>query len=136
MFCKSSQPDTGNSIALPNPGLFRCAATRLWQDEKPQPGEIYPERMFVDHFDHDGCPQGLLALYDKSTSEDEIRAAINQRYGKWTKDRPEHQYLWRVEPERFVIQLGTIKGKKNKCMADEEMRQLIYLSLDVGKTMK
>lgn len=91
--------------------------------------------MFVDHFDKDGCPQGLLALYDKSTSEGEIRAAINQRYGKWSKGFPEG--LWKVEPERFVIQLATIKDKrKYKCFGEEEMRQLIYLSLDVGKTMK
>jgi hypothetical protein len=134
MFCQTSQPDSGKPVALPNPGLFHCAAMRLWQDEKPQPGEIYPERMFVDHFDKDGCPQGLLALYNKSTSLDEIRAAINQRYGQWSKGLP--QDLWRVEPERFAIQLVTIKGKKNKCMADEEMRQLIYLSFDVGKTMR
>lgn len=133
MFCQTSQSDGGKPIALPNPGLFRCAATRLWVDEKPQPAEIYPVRMFVDHYDKDGCPQGLLALYDKSTSEDEIRAAINQSYGKWNKGLPKN--LWRVESERFAIQLTTIKDKK-KCIAEEEMRQLIYLSFDVGKTMK
>jgi hypothetical protein len=132
MFCQSSQPETGKPVALPNPGLFQCAATRLWQDEKPQPGEIYPVRMFMDHFDKDGCPQGLLALYDKSTSEDQIRAAINQRYGK----RSKAENLWRVEAERFAIQLTTVKDNKKKCIPEEEMRQLIYLSFDVGKTIK
>lgn len=92
--------------------------------------------MFVDHFDKDGCPQGLLALYDKSTSEDEIRAAINQRYGKWVKVAGTVADVWRVEDERFAIQLATIKGKKNKCMAEEEMRQVIYLSFDVSKTFR
>ena len=122
MFCQTSQSDSRKAIALPNPRLFRCAATRLWQDEKPQPGETYPARMFVDHFDKDGCPQGILALYDKSISEDQIRAAINQRYGKWATVTGVVG-VWRVEDERFAIQLTTIKDKK-KCVGGEEMRQL------------
>lgn len=91
--------------------------------------------MFVDHFDKDGCPQGLLALYNKSTSEDEIRAAIDQRYGKWTKVNGAVK-VWRVEDERFAIQLATVTDKKKKCIPQEEMRQLIYLSFDAGKTMR
>ena len=89
--------------------------------------------MFVDHFDKDGCPQGIVALYDKTIPEDEIRAAIDQRYGKWVKVATGQVKVWRVEDARFAIQLATIAGSLAQpgCGEDKGMKQIIYLSFDV-----
>lgn len=55
-------------------------------------------------------------MYDKSVSLQEVKAAIDQRYGKWALAENDNASvpvkLWRVEPEKFAIQLAA---------ADKEM---------------
>jgi len=48
---------------------------------------------------------------------------VNERYGQWAKAefRTGPVRIWRIEPEKFVIQLA---------QADTGMVQLIYLSFD------
>jgi hypothetical protein len=69
----------------------------------------------------EGSAVGFTALYDKSVSIDQIKSAINKRYGKWALtiiNTPQHN-VWRVEHEKFAISLAT---------KDDGMKQLIYLA--------
>jgi hypothetical protein len=81
---------------------------------------VYPSKVLVDI--NDGGIIGLIALYNPSTSIDVIKAAIDERYGKWAapdfKTGPLN--LWRIEPEKFVIQLVKY---------DNGTIQLIYLTI-------
>jgi hypothetical protein len=46
---------------------------------------------------------GLTAVYDKSVSENELRAAIDALYKKWSlRDMP----IWRVETEHVAISIA------------------------------
>ena len=122
---------------LPSPNLMRCAATQLWQDEKVGAGTVYPVQVTMDHFDKSGCPQGMVAMYDKTVSVEDIKAALDRRYGKgaiW--DNSSHRVkLWRVESDKFAIQLATIDDslKETGTRGEKGMKSVIYLSFSLSK---
>jgi hypothetical protein len=66
--------------------------------------------------------QGVIATYDKSVSIDDIKMSIDERYGKWAlvSNGTEPVKLWRVEPEKFAIQLA---------VHEDGVKQVIYLPL-------
>ncbi len=121
---------------LPNPNFLTCSA-QLWATEKTDTGAIYPVQVIMDHFNKNGCPKGLVAMYDKTVSEDEIRSAINLRYSKWARADigPGPLRIWRVEDEKFVIQLATIQDshKETGESGHNGMKQVIYLAFSPGK---
>lgn len=80
---------------------------------------MYPKQLIIDF--KGGRPYGLTAIYDKAAPTGAIKAALNKDYGKWAVPRLDSPpvTMWRVEPEKLVIQLGT---------TDDGMPQLIYLS--------
>jgi hypothetical protein len=58
-----------------------------------------------------GVPYGLTAVYDKSVTIDDVEASINEHYSKWVYGKPTPNLkLWRIEPEKFVIQLSSHKS--------------------------
>jgi hypothetical protein len=69
----------------------------------------------------------MTALNDKSLSLEDIKAAMDERYGKWavTQLVP----VWRVEPEKFAIQLGISdkKGEKRN-MGEVGTKEVIYIA--------
>ena len=134
-------PENPRHIALPNPRLLGCGAPtcQLWLEENLPADAIYPLRMNLDIFDgfdppklrgadQNGAPYGLITWYDKSVLPEEVEAAINSVYGRSmvrdTEDTPVK--LWRVESEKFVIQL--VKCGKHFDGCDEGNIQLIYLA--------
>jgi len=90
-------------------------------DTIADPDAIYPWQVLVDF--NGGEVIGLTAFYDQPTSMDDLQAAVDERYGKWAMAsfRTGPVRLWRVEPEKFVIQLS---------VAASGMVQLIYLTFD------
>jgi hypothetical protein len=132
VFCQPKRPGSGKQIMLPSSSLMSCAATHLWQDAKAGTDSIYPVQVVMDHFDHEGCPQGIVALYGKTVSEEEIKTALDRRYSKWATPLAK---LWRVEPEKFVIQLATINDslKEEGVTGEKGMKQVIYLAFPVPK---
>jgi hypothetical protein len=73
----------------------------------------------------------MTALYDKSIPLDDIKAAIDKRYGKWAV--PEFANsplkLWRVEPEKFAITLSTADKKDEKRnIAEAGTKQALYIA--------
>ena len=73
----------------------------------------------------------MTALYDRSISLDDIKAAIDERYGKWAVSEFVNSpvKIWRVEPEKFAIQLNVASKKDEKRnIAEEGTRQAVYLA--------
>ena len=73
----------------------------------------------------------MTVLYDQPTTIDEVKAAVDERYGKWAQ--PEFGSsplrIWRVEPEKFAIQLSVADKKDEKRnIAEAGTKQAIYIA--------
>ena len=110
-------------VILPDPKLIRCSPSGCPSvlPGSKGPRLAYPWQVSLDYTD--GSVIGLTALYDEPVSVDDVRTAVNERYGKFAfnSNGKTPVNLWRVEPESLAISLS-----KN----DYGMVQLIYLSFD------
>jgi hypothetical protein len=129
----------GKRIVLPNPRLLRCQSSdcgQLWQDTPHGQNEIYPKQVVVDLFSQSPCPLGVMAYYDKSVSMDDLKSAIDERYGKWAfaNNNTAPVKLWRVQSEKFSIQLSDMDkriAKLAKLSGDREeigTKTVIYMA--------
>jgi hypothetical protein len=128
-------------VILPNPKLVRCtslACSQLWQDKAPEANDIYPKAVSVELPDNTPCALAVTAQYDKSVSFDDLKAAIDMRYGKWagvTNDTSPVK-SWRVEPDRFTIRLRTITEQDAKLSDDKfevGTKTVVYTSFQPTK---
>jgi hypothetical protein len=132
--CSRGKQGTVSRIVLPNPELLGTCPTKrpqLWRDPRTGNNVIYPAMFHID-LGRGGCSTGLTAWYDKSVSLEEVRTAINQRYGKWERTDLSNSKigLWRVESERFAMQLAELgKQDEDKGPGESGMKQLIYLPI-------
>jgi hypothetical protein len=121
--CASAQVgDAARKVVLPNPQLIHCRSlecSQLWKQESGEGHMLYPAQVLTDLVD--GEVVGLTAIYDKSVSTQEIRYAIQALYSKW--DYLHDGSLWRVEPEKLVLQLAE---------RTDGTKILIYLKLGPG----
>lgn len=110
-------------VILPNPKLIRCSTSSCPPvlADGTDPHAVYPWQVSLDYTN--GSVIGLTALYDQPTSMDDVQGVVNERYGQWAAAdfRTGPLRMWRVEPERFVIELS---------QADTGMVRLIYLTFD------
>jgi hypothetical protein len=102
-------------LVLPNASLLRCPSSdclQLWS-APAESNDVFPKQLIVDT-DH-GCIYGITVLYDKSVPVDEIISAINALYKQWSIKELNNSglHVWRVEPQRFSIQLA-IAGKDDQ----------------------
>ena len=77
------------------------------------------------------CIYGVTALYDKSIPFEDIASAIDARYTRWAKPDFAHAppRLWRVEPEKFAIQLSVAGREDEKSnVAEAGTVQAIYIA--------
>ncbi len=105
------------NIVLPNPKLLTCKfsdCSQLWLDKVAAANATFPKQLIIDS--NQRCIYGMTALYEKSISLEELEAAIDQQYGKWAVPGFEKSSirLWRVEPEKFAIQLSVADKKDEK----------------------
>ena len=73
----------------------------------------------------------MTAVYDKEISADDLKKAIDERYEKWAVPGFEKSQLklWRVEPEKFSIQLSVSgKNDEKKHFREAGTKQLIYIT--------
>jgi len=120
----SRPPSTGGppgKVILPDPEFLRCntsSCPSVLQDGK-DPRAVYPWQVSLDY--NHGSVIGLTALYDDPTSGGDVRAAVNERYGKFAfgSNGKTPVDMWRVEPEKLAISLST---------NEYGMVQLIYLT--------
>ncbi|GEM_PF-2199364 len=129
---QTAQERPRGHIILPSPQLLRCKATdcfQLWSGKPEERNAIFPKQFVVDM--NGDCLYGMTATYDKSVSVEAIKEAIDTEYGKWAlSDFAKSPIkLWRVQPEKFAIQLsepGTKDQKMNK--AEEGTKQVTYIA--------
>jgi hypothetical protein len=118
-----SSDETPGRISLPNPNLIRCSTSSCPPvlTDGTELRAVYPWQVSLDYTN--GSVIGLTALYDQPTSIGDVQAAIDERYRQWAMVdfRTGPLRLWRIEPERFVIQLS---------QTDTGMVRLIYLTFD------
>ena len=118
-------------LALPNPKLLRCSSSdcfQLWSEAIEQKA-IFPKQLIVDM--DQGCIYGMTALYDKSVPLDQIRSAIDDLYRQWSVNDlgNSNLHIWRVDPQKFVVQLGVAsKQDEKRNVAEAGTRQAIYLA--------
>lgn len=118
-------------LVLPNPKLLRCSSSdcfQLWSEGMDQKA-ISPKQMIID-MDH-GCIYGLTALYDKSVPLDRIKSEIDDLYKQWSLNYPSDSnlYIWRVESQKFAIDLSVSSKKDEKRnVAEAGTRQVIYIA--------
>lgn len=103
----AAQPrESTRKVVLPNPQLIHCHSAVCWQLWKQDLGDsaaVYPAQILTDLVK--GEIVGLTAVYDKSVSVDELRAAIDTLYGKWTF-HSDAISIWRVESEQFAVSIA------------------------------
>jgi hypothetical protein len=125
-------------VVLPNPKLLGCwsfACAQLWLINGPVGDAKYSKQLRIDLSDGstittpngslfefpNGVSYGLTAIYDKSVTIEAVEASINDHYAKWRYGDPTLAVkLWRVNPEKFVIQLTK---------SDEGAPEVIYLPI-------
>jgi hypothetical protein len=92
-------------IVMPNPQLIHChsaGCSQLWKQNPASGGAVYPAQIMTDFVN--GEVVGLTAVYDKSVSASELRAAIEALYGGSTFHGVAIS-TWRVESHRFSISM-------------------------------
>jgi hypothetical protein len=134
---ETTKDEKNARLVLPNPKLLRCGSSdcfQLWLEKSVQANPVFPKQVVIDM--NQGCLYGIRAIYDKSISVDDVKAAIDEQYRKWALplDDPSGPVkLWRVEPEKFAIQLSVGDKKTEKMnMADAGTKQAIYIAFGGG----
>jgi hypothetical protein len=129
----------GRNIVLPNANLLRCVSSdcsQLWEGDVPGGTDIYPNQLTIDLLDNKPCPLGIMARYDRSVALTDLKAALDHRYGKWADARnvTNPVKLWRVEPEKFAIQLSTVdKREARSAMQESATRTVIYMAFQPSR---
>jgi hypothetical protein len=122
--------ETRSRIVPPNPDLLRCkssACSQTWLEKSGQADAIFPKQVIIDM--NQDCLYGITALYDRSIPVDEIRNALDERYGKWAVSAAAPLRVWRVEPDKFAIQLSVAdKNDQERQIADVGTKQVIYIA--------
>lgn len=127
--CQMAQ-EGKTGIVLPNPKLLTCRGadcSQLWQKQSAD-GAVFPKQLSIDM--EQGCVYGMTARYDRSVSVEELTATIDEQYGKWTVphfDKGPHR-LWRVEPEKFAIQLVVLDKRDEKRGVEAGTKELILIA--------
>ena len=137
--CQTAKEEKSTRLVLPNAKLLRCKSSdcfQLWLEKSTEANAVFPKQVIIDM--NQNCLYGMTALYDKSISVEDVRAAIDERYGKWAlpsnDDAAVPVKLWRVEPEKFAIQLSVGDKKTEKMnIADAGTKQAIYVAFG-GRT--
>jgi hypothetical protein len=131
--CQTATEEKSARLVLPNAKLLRCKSSdcfQLWLEKPAEANAVFPKQLIIDM--NQNCLYGMTALYDKSIRVEDVRAAIDERYGKWAlplDDRSGPVKLWRVEPEKFAIQLSVGDKETEKMnIADAGAKQTIYIA--------
>jgi hypothetical protein len=129
-YSQTALKETRSRIILPNPDLLRCkslACSQTWLEKSEQPNAVFPKQVIIDM--NQDCLYGFTALYDSSIPLDEIRNALDDRYGKWAVSLANPLNVWRIEPDKFAIQLSVAdKNDQKRHIAEAGTKQVIYIA--------
>ena len=132
--CQTAKEENRTHLVLPNPKLLRCSSSDcflLWLEKPAEANAVFPKQTIIDM--NQNCLYGMRVLYDKSVPLADVKAAIDERYGKWAyaknDDATMPVKLWRVESEKFAIQLSVADKKDEKMnVAEAGTKEAIYIA--------
>jgi hypothetical protein len=76
----------------------------LWKPDSNERETVYPAQVLTDFVK--GEVVALTAVYDKSVSTEELRAAVNKLYRQEPVLHSDVMTTWRIEPEQFAISIS------------------------------
>jgi hypothetical protein len=107
--CHQPSQHVGQSrVVLPNAELLSCRfgeCAQMWSTAGANPGAITPWRVTVERLGDDPCPNGIVALYDKNVSMEELTAAVTERYGAAYLKGDVSGGTWKDASKNLVISL-------------------------------
>jgi len=102
-----SQHAGQSRVVLPNPELLHCRfgeCAQMWS-AVAKPGAITPWRVTIERLGNDPCPNGIVALYDKGVSLEELVDAVTERYGSPALKFDSPSGIWKDASKNLVIDL-------------------------------
>ncbi|HEV3036606.1 MAG TPA: hypothetical protein VHA33_02345 [Candidatus Angelobacter sp.] len=95
-------------VVLPNAELLNCRfgeCAQMWSTVGAKPGAITPWRVTIERLGNDPCPNGIIALYDKNVSMEELVNAVTERYGSAALKGAVPGGIWKDASKNLVIDL-------------------------------
>lgn len=106
--CHQPSHHEGQSrVILPNAELLNChfgECAQMWSTVGAKPGAITPWRVTIERLGNDPCPNGIVALYDKNVSMQELVDAVTERYGS-VYLKAASGGIWKDPSKNLVISL-------------------------------
>jgi hypothetical protein len=106
-----------SGVVLPNAGLLTCRfgeCAQMWSTDSAKPGAITPWRVTIERLGDDPCPNGIIALYDKNVSMQELVDAVTERYGSMYLKGALPGGIWKVARKHLVINLSPLADTSNQ----------------------
>lgn len=95
-------------VVLPNAELLHCRfgeCAQMWSAADAKPGAITPWRVTIERLGNDPCPNGIVALYDKSVSLEELANVVTERYGAPLLKGDRGGGTWKDAGKNLVVDL-------------------------------
>lgn len=98
-----------NGVVLPNAALLKCRfgeCAQMWSAVSSGPDINAPWRVTIERLGDDPCPNGIVALYDKNVSMEELMDAVTEQYGPVSlRSATSLGGTWKVDGKNLVISL-------------------------------
>jgi hypothetical protein len=115
--CHQPSHHAGQSrVVLPNAELLNChfgECAQMWSTVGAKPGAITPWRVTIERLGNDPCPNGIVALYDKNVSIEELTDAITERYGSVSLKGAWGGGIWKDASKNLVINLSPLADESS-----------------------
>lgn len=95
-------------VVLPDAELLHCRfgeCAQMWSAADAKSGAITPWRVTIERLGDVPCPNGIIALYDKNVSMEELVDAVTERHGSVYLKGALPGGIWKVASKNFVINL-------------------------------
>ncbi len=116
--CHQPSHHAGQSrVVLPNAELLNCRfgeCAQMWSTVGAKPGAITPWRVTIERLGNDPCPNGIIALYDKNVSMEELVDAVTERYGSAVLKFDSPGGIWKDASKNLVINLFPLADESSQ----------------------
>ena len=116
--CREPSQHAGQSrVVLPNAELLNChfgECAQMWSTVGARPGAVTPWRVTIERLGNDPCPNGIIALYDKDVSIEELTDAVKERYGALYLKGTLPGGIWKDARKNLVINLFPLADESSQ----------------------
>ncbi len=106
-----------NRVVLPNAELLNCRfgeCAQMWSTVDAKPGAVTPWRVTIERLGNDPCPNGIIALYDKNISMEELVNAVTERYGPVYLKSALPGGIWKIASKNLAISLFPVADESSR----------------------